>query len=109
MPDLHSGTTLGLVLPMEAAWTLAAWESHIPWWQVMARLFQGQPQGRAMCLVLGTELRADVIETESQKSCITLRLFVVNATVKLLCFGKPGVYTVVFSGRFTSWFAQPAP
>lgn len=41
--DSCSVVNLGLVLPMLAEWTLAAWKSHIPWWQVVARHFQGQP------------------------------------------------------------------
>jgi len=62
--------------------------------------------GRAICLISGTALRADVIETESQNSCIMLGLFIVNATVKL-CVLENAECTQCFSGRFASWFAQP--
>lgn len=41
--DSCSVVNLGLMLPMLAEWTLAAWESNIPWWQEVARDFQGQP------------------------------------------------------------------
>lgn len=59
----------------------------------------GITMGGPVCLILGTALMADVIE--SQKICIMLGLFIVNATMKLCVLENPGC-TQCFSGRFTS-------
>lgn len=75
-----------------------------PWVAGDGTALPGTTTGRAICLILGTALRADVME--SRKSCVTLGLFVVKATVELCVLENPGC-TQCFSGEFTSWFAQP--